>query len=379
MSRDSGGTYTSPSGQFVAGTTILANTMNSKLNDLGEEITNSLDRNGKGGMLTYLRGVDGTINLPAYSFTAETTLGVRRAGTGDLRVSKDGSDILKCSTSEVRVYSAGVMEKGLTITQSTANTAGTTSTGNGTGAGVVATGGATGAGGAFTGGATSGAGITATAGANSANGGTFAGGTTSGYGIQVTAGSYGAHIRGGIGLDVLATGTVAINAVGAAGSDGILATGGAGAVGLKASAGTAATAADPTNAAELTNGNLKLSGTAPNANEALANTLTPINIPKALARISMAVANTPVLEWGFNIASVVMDGGVDDQIVVTFAQAFADADEVVITTGSQYAVATSAITTTSASFQLYAMGSASPVDLDTVTGIRLSITAYGRQ
>lgn len=99
MSRDSGGNYTLPNAAFVPGTVISSSTMNSNFTDLSSEITNSLDRNGKGGMLARLRGVDGTSALPAYAFTSETTLGMYRAGSGDLRFSSNGTDWLTLTTS----------------------------------------------------------------------------------------------------------------------------------------------------------------------------------------------------------------------------------------------------------------------------------------
>lgn len=292
MSRDSTGNYSSPSGDFVTATVIDSNVMNGKLQDLGTEITDSLSRSGKGGMLARMRGVNGTSNLPAYAFTDETTLGFWRAGAADLRVASNGTDIQKWSPTSVTAYQAFSAQKGATVTTSTSNGAGTTSTGNGTGAGVVGTGGATGNGGTFTGGATSGAGASGTGtgasgsgivgqGAGSGSGGIFAGGAT---------------------------------------GPGVSGTGGGTSLGGSFANGTAATGATPQNAVELTNGNLKLSGTAPNSDASLTNTLTPANINKAWATIITA-SGAATLDDGFNIASVATNAnGID----VTFAAAFAN-------------------------------------------------------
>jgi hypothetical protein len=353
MSRDSGGTYISPSGQFTPGTTILSNVVNSKFNDLGDEITNSLDRNGKGGMLTYLRGVDGTINLPAYSFTAETTIGLRRAGDGDVRMAKDGTDLQKWSTAEVRVYQAFLAEKGLTVTNSTSNGAGVTSTGNGTGAG-----------GVFTGGGVN------------ANGITITGGATAGKAIEVLAGSYGAYIRAGIGLDIVATAGSGAAITGAGGAAGVILTGGAGAVGAQIAAGTAATGADPTNALELTNGNLKLSGAAPNSSEALANTLTPANIPKVWGRV--VTNGGPVLSDGFGIQSVAYTASKD--LLVTFATAFANAVYVpIVTTSYPGHAVIFAISTTAVEIRIYAADGSTVTNLEDAPAISIYFMIIGRQ
>ena len=52
MPRDANGNYTlPPSNPVIAGTPITASWANPTMQDLGQEITNSLSRNGEGGML----------------------------------------------------------------------------------------------------------------------------------------------------------------------------------------------------------------------------------------------------------------------------------------------------------------------------------------
>ena len=311
MPRNSSGTYTSPVAPFATGTTILSNSVNAELDDLGAEITDSLSRSGEGGMLARMRGVDGTSALPAYSFTSETTLGMYRAGSSDLRISDDGTDISKFTPTGITLYQATTAEKGLTVTNSTTNGAGTTSTGNGTGAGVVSTGGASGAvGGLFTGTVNNVAG--SFQGHGTAAGISSAGGAT-GPGVSAVGG-----VTSGVG------GTFSAQA---GNSAGIASTGHGTGVGGLFAAGTAATATDPTNAVELTNGNLKLSGTPPNPDESLSNTLTPANIPKAWGTVAVAVGGDETLNAGFNIASVSNAGG---DLTVTLAQDFASANYAVM-------------------------------------------------
>lgn len=93
MSRNSTGTYTLPSGNpVVTGTLIESNWANNTLSDLATAMTDSLSRSGQGGMTFAMRGVDGTVTVPAYSFTAETSSGFYRAGAGDIRLSILGTD-----------------------------------------------------------------------------------------------------------------------------------------------------------------------------------------------------------------------------------------------------------------------------------------------
>lgn len=85
MPRNSSGVYTLPAGNPVtAGTTIDASWANTTLSDLANEITNSLDRNGNGGMLAAFRFSDGTLSAPGMSWLNETSTGFYRSGTGTM-------------------------------------------------------------------------------------------------------------------------------------------------------------------------------------------------------------------------------------------------------------------------------------------------------
>jgi hypothetical protein len=292
MSRNASGTWTQSIADFVTGTVIDSSDVNSLVDDIGAELTDSLSRSGKGGMLARLRGVDGTSALPAYAFTSETTIGLYRAGAADVRMSSNGTDLQKWTATSVLMYQALTAEKGLTVTNSTSNGAGTTSTGNGTGAGFVGTGGATGNGGTFTGGATSGAGVVATASAGNSNGVTATGQGT-GAGVSATGGATGDGVR----------------AVGGGGSaSGIYATGGGTGVGGYFEAGTASTASEPTIAITAKSGHILLDATAPNKDEAFTNTLTPLNIPKAWAKITTNATTTPTVNAGFNVGAAAASG-----------------------------------------------------------------------
>jgi hypothetical protein len=374
MSRDATGNYTSPSSSFVTGTTISSSVTNGKLDDIGSEITNSLDRNGKGGMLARLRGVDGSSALPAYAFTAETTLGLYRAGTGDLRVSSNGTDIMKWSSTSIVVYQAPTFQKGVVATNSTTNGNGGAFTGNGTGAGGVFTGGATGQGATFAAGGGNAAGATGT-GAGTEPGLSGVGGAT-GPGVRGQGGA-----TSGPGGFFLASGgnSAGVSSTGNGSGAGASLTGGATGPGATVANGTAATATDPTNALVLTNGNLLMSGTAPNADEALSNTIAPSSITKVRARVRLTDANTVTVDSGFNVASASI-AATSDTIVITFASAFAASTYQAVACGN-YIPLIAAQTTTTISIQLFTPGSASALDLDNAgnAGAFVAIECGGAQ
>jgi len=86
MPRNSSGTETLPIGNPVtSGTTIASTWGNATMGDIAAEITNSLDRNGRGGMLAPLRVPDGTVATPTIAFTSETGSGWFRESAGVLK------------------------------------------------------------------------------------------------------------------------------------------------------------------------------------------------------------------------------------------------------------------------------------------------------
>lgn len=92
MARNGSGTHSLPTGNpVVTGTAIDSTVHNATMADISSEITASLSRNGDGGMLAALRGVDGSVSAPAFSFTSETGTGLYRAGSNDVRLSIGGT------------------------------------------------------------------------------------------------------------------------------------------------------------------------------------------------------------------------------------------------------------------------------------------------
>lgn len=102
--RNSGGTYSLPSGNPVAThTTITSTWANNTLSDIGTELTNSLDRSGRGAMLAPLQLSSGTVSAPGLTFSSEPTTGLYRAGSGDIRLGIGASMAQKWTSSGTNV------------------------------------------------------------------------------------------------------------------------------------------------------------------------------------------------------------------------------------------------------------------------------------
>ena len=104
MPRNGSGTYSLPAGNpVVAGTTIEASWANTTLNDVATEMTGSLARSGSGGMTGPLRLDVGTAAVPALAWSTETTTGLYRAGTNDVRLAVATSDVMRWQAAGVSV------------------------------------------------------------------------------------------------------------------------------------------------------------------------------------------------------------------------------------------------------------------------------------
>lgn len=90
MPRNSGGAYSLPAGQpVVTNTTIGSSVFNALTADLASEMTDSLDRSGKGAMLAQLVAVDGNETAPGVSFSNDHSTGIYGDG-GDVVVTAGG-------------------------------------------------------------------------------------------------------------------------------------------------------------------------------------------------------------------------------------------------------------------------------------------------
>lgn len=108
MPRNATGNYSLPSSvnPVVGNTPITAQWAHITLPDIANEITKSLDRNNSGAMLAPLRLSSGTVAAPGLTFSAETNSGLYRAGAGDLRVGIAGTDRLTLTASQLSIAAA---------------------------------------------------------------------------------------------------------------------------------------------------------------------------------------------------------------------------------------------------------------------------------
>ena len=98
MPRDTSGTYLLPSGNPVASNTIIESAWaNSTLTDIGQALTESLDRYGRSTMQKELYIVDGTALKPGLAFGAETTTGLFRKATQVLGFSVGTTEVASFS------------------------------------------------------------------------------------------------------------------------------------------------------------------------------------------------------------------------------------------------------------------------------------------
>jgi hypothetical protein len=296
-SRNSSGAYSLPTGNpVVSGTTITSTWANNTLSDLGVEVTNSLDRNGRGAMVAPLKLSDGTSSAPALTFANELSAGLYRAGTNDIRLQAGtasqqwtpSSVVLSVSSVPVQTWSlSSAIIGSATTSMSAANISnGLTVSRLSTGAGIIATAGTSG----------DGSGIVATA-----NG--------IGFGGEFRGGS-----SGGVGAVGYGTGTLQ----GVAGIGGT--SGGAGGVFTNGIASTATTYRD---ALTASNGALAFGNSLPNPNSTVAfsNRLTPANTPKAWGNLGTTGSGGCVVNGGFNVSSCSITGA---NIRVTLASAMAN-------------------------------------------------------
>ncbi len=91
MPRDGAGNYTLAAGNpVVSGEVITPTWANPTMDDIGIELTDSLSRSGKGGMLVPFENIDGTIGDPGITWAAEPTTGFSRTAVNIMNASVGG-------------------------------------------------------------------------------------------------------------------------------------------------------------------------------------------------------------------------------------------------------------------------------------------------
>ena len=105
MPRDANGDYDLPAGNpVVSGTIIRSVWANTTMSDIANELTNSLDRYGRGGMLGPFKFADGTQQGPGASWTNEPTTGWYRPDNGEVRISILLKDSMRWTSNGVDLW-----------------------------------------------------------------------------------------------------------------------------------------------------------------------------------------------------------------------------------------------------------------------------------
>lgn len=103
MPRNAAGVYTLPNPPVVTDTTILAPDENTTRDDLAAELTNSLDRGGRGGMLAPFRIADGTMAAPGLGFLNDPDNGFWRSGPDTWHAVAQGANVLTFTPTTVTI------------------------------------------------------------------------------------------------------------------------------------------------------------------------------------------------------------------------------------------------------------------------------------
>ena len=118
MPRNSNGTYTLPAGNpVVSGEVISTSWANPTMSDIAAELTNSLDRSGRGGMLAPFRFADGTQGAPGITWALETTTGVYRHAAFDMRVVVGGQPRMRFNATGSQVWNPNTSTWGEILSQ----------------------------------------------------------------------------------------------------------------------------------------------------------------------------------------------------------------------------------------------------------------------
>jgi hypothetical protein len=99
MPRNVSGTYSLPLPPVVPNTVIQAAWANTTEDDIAQALTDSLDRNGRGGMTAPFRLINGSALQPAFAFSSETGTGVYLETPGVMAVAVMGAKVGQFSAS----------------------------------------------------------------------------------------------------------------------------------------------------------------------------------------------------------------------------------------------------------------------------------------
>jgi hypothetical protein len=274
-SRNSGGTYSLPSGNpVVTGTTITSTWANNTLSDISTELTNSLDRQGRGSMSAPLQHSSGSCAAPSITFSADTDIGFWRSAANTMQACVASTAVLNYTTTGVEAPVVFTTQAGITATQSTTNGNAITGTANGTGVGVLGIATTTAGSAGVRGTTTTRTGVDGTA----TSGNAVTGTATTGFGVT----------------GVATSGDAVTGAASSSGRGGVFSS--VSGIGL-----------------EVGTGNMKMTASNPLATASQTNTLAPSSLIKAWGQVVLPTT----IQRGFNFASVTTatGGGCNDDYI----------------------------------------------------------------
>lgn len=92
-----------PFPDFTPSTTISSSEVDQNNDDIADEITNSLPRDGQAGMTAQLKLSDGTVATPGLGFSLDPNTGIYRIGTDNIGVAAAGAKVLDIATTGLAV------------------------------------------------------------------------------------------------------------------------------------------------------------------------------------------------------------------------------------------------------------------------------------
>lgn len=326
--RNSSGTFSSSIADFQTGTVIRSNDVNTVRDEFATEITDSLSRSAKGGMLAALKLYDGSAAIPSLTFSAQEGIGFYRAGNYDLRFVCDAAEKFRLTNLGAKV--TGTFEAtGNTTVGGTLGVTGATTVGS-----LASSGAVSGTTGTFTGDVTVDTNVlkvdttnnrvgVGTASPNALLAVGHAGVIDSGIPVQINAAStaeqyFGVNKGGSLGL--------------------LMGYSNAGSLGTQALIRNVQN--DPitvmvnstSSVAEFYTTGVALKTSNPASTTAQTNNLTTTNLVKVHGNISVTDGGVVTVEGGFNIASATLTSA--GNLRVVFASEFAAADTYTVTATS---------------------------------------------
>lgn len=115
MPRNGTGTAQLANPPFVPATPISSSVANGNNSDIIDMLTDSLARDGQGGMTGQLKAADGTMPLPGIAFASDVNTGIRRNGTDEMAIVAGAADVVTISTTNVGIVQTLTAAKAINL------------------------------------------------------------------------------------------------------------------------------------------------------------------------------------------------------------------------------------------------------------------------